>query len=78
MKGTKAIVLKPSISIIMVMSHQLKKEIADSILYLTQDVFFAVLDYCSLNSNRGVHSGGDDRRRWRQRLCKNHNKPFIS
>ena len=24
-----------------------KGEIADSILYLTQDVFFEVLDYCS-------------------------------
>ena len=48
LKTTKAIVLKPFISIITVISRQLKKDwIADSILYLTLDVFFEVLDYCS-------------------------------
>ena len=32
-----------------------KGEIADSILYLTLDVFFEVLDHCSQNSSRGSH-----------------------
>ena len=37
--------LKPFISIITVISLQLKKETTDSILFLTLDVFFEVLDY---------------------------------
>ena len=51
--------LKPFIYIITVMSHQLKKrEVADSLLYLTLDVFFEVLDHCSQNSSSGGHSCG--------------------
>ena len=37
--------LKPFISIITVISLQLKKETTISILFLTLDVFFEVLDY---------------------------------
>ena len=71
---------KPFISIIMVLSHYFYEEkIGDSILYLTVDVFFEILDYCSQNSRRGGHSwwsGGH--RRWRRWLCKDRNMPFIS
>ena len=42
-----------------------KGGIADSILYLTRDVFFEVPDYCSKNSKRGGHSWG-----WRSSAMK--------
>ena len=35
-----------------------KQEVADSLLYLTRDVFFEVLDHCGQNSSRGGHSCG--------------------
>ena len=50
--------LKPFINIITVLSHQLLSPVADSLLYLTLDVFFEVLDHCSQNSSRGGHSCG--------------------
>ena len=55
-KSKEAAVLTLFISIITIISPLLKKtETADSILYLTLDVFFEILNRCSQNSSRGGH-----------------------
>ena len=59
-KSTQAILTESStvfMSINTVISGQLRKErMKDSVSYLTLDVFFEVLDYCSQNSCRGGDS----------------------